>query len=457
MRRLAALSAALLACAAPGRAAAHAPDAYGLGSRGAAMASAMVADATDFSANYYNPAGLASAAGLSLSIGYAYASNDLRVNERDSGVRDVHGLVGGLVAPGELFGVPFAFGLAVFLPDDGLSRIKALRQETPRWEIYDDRLSILFLTTNLAVRPFPFLEIGGGVGFLASTQGRFSITGRADVLSPYDSALRHEVDADLTTVRYPHLGARVRAGSLGFIGVAYRGETKLPLSIDARLTGIVDFAGIEVPLLYELESRTIDAFLPQQVAVGASFQRVENLRVNVDVTWVNWSAYDSPVARTRAHLEAELPPGLPVELPADPKPTSVVALRFEDRLVPRVGAEYVWPAAGGMRRVAGQAKERRAVEIPIRIGYAYERSPVPPQAGVTNYIDADRHTVSVGTGVALNRPLEELPGSLRLDVHGQLSVLPERVSQKENPADFVGDYRARGTMLNLGATLSSTF
>ncbi|WP_437841187.1 OmpP1/FadL family transporter [Sorangium sp. So ce1153] len=460
MRRLPCAAALLLALVVSGRtrrARAHAPDAYGFGSRGAAMGGALAADATDFSASYYNPAGLAGATGLGLSIGYAYASNRLRTDGRDSGVRDVHGLSGGLVAPGEVLGVPFAFGLATFLPDDGLSRITAIRQETPRWELHDDRLSILFLAANVALRPLSFLEIGGGVAFLASTRGRFSVTGRADALSPYDSALRHEVDADLTSIRYPQLGARVRAGDLGFVGLAYRGEAKLPLSIDARLQGVVDFAGIEVPLLYELESRTVDAFLPQQVVVGASFQRIEGLRVNVDVAWVNWSAYESPVARTRAHLEATPPPELPLDLPDDPRPTSVVPLRFADRLVPRLGVEVLALAAGGLRKVAGQEGERRAIEIPLRAGYVYERSPVPPQRGATNYIDADRHTVSLGAGVVLNRPLAELPGSLRIDLHGQLSVLPEVVVQKDNPADFVGDYRAGGTMVNLGGTVTAGF
>mgnify|MGYP000485221750 CR=1 FL=1 len=57
----------------------------------------------------------------------------------------------------------------------------------------------------------------------------------------------------------------------------------------------------------------------------------------------------------------------------------------------------------------------------------------------------------------VNAPGAVLPGSLHLDVHGQVSVLPERVVHKDNPADFVGDYRASGTMLGLGTTLSAVF
>jgi long-chain fatty acid transport protein len=451
-----ALGASALLASAP--AFAHAPDTYGFGSRSAAMGSAVTADATDFSASYYNPAGLAGAPGLVISLGYTYAWNGLRMNGLDNDVANVHGLVGGLVAPGKLFGVlPFAFGIATFIPDEGLSRIKALRQETPRWELYDDRLSLLFLAASVAIRPVSFLELGGGIAFLAATRGRFAVTGRADVLYPYDSQLRHEVDADLTSVRYPHLGARVRAGDLGFIGLAYRGETKLPLSIDANLKGVVDFAGVEIPIRYALESRTVDGFLPQQVALGASLQKIEGLRVNVDLTWVNWSSYESPTARTTTSLDVDPPPGVPLELPENPKPTTPLPPAFEDRLVPRVGLEYVWALAGSPRRLPGEEKDRRAVEVPVRAGYVFERSPVPEQTGVTNFADADRHTFTFGTGVALNAVSSILPGALRLDVHGQVSVLPERTMKKRSPADFVGDYTASGVMTSLGATLAAAF
>jgi len=431
-------------------------DAYGLGSRAAALGGAVAADATDFSGNYYNPAALVGAPGVSLSIGYIHVENHLRIDDRDNAVAPAHGLVGGLVAPGKLFGVPFAFGIGTYLPDAGLSRIKALRQETPRWALYDERASIVFLAANLAVRPLPWLDLGGGVAFLAATKGRFAISGTADVLHPYDSQLRHEVDADLTSIRYPLIGARIKIGELGYLGLVYRGETKIKLSIDANLLGNVDFAGVQIPLLYNLASRTVDAFLPQQVVLGASFQKIAHLRVNFDLTFVNWAAYESPTALTNAHLALDLPPGTTlIKLPADPKPTLVLAPRFENRFVPRLGVEYTLPLAGAVRRV--HEEDHRLFEIPLRAGYVFERSPVPPQVGVTNFVDADRHTLSLGTGLVVNAPFAEMPGHIALDVHGQLSVLPERVTHKDNAADFVGDYRASGTMLGLGSTLSAVF
>ena len=455
MRTAVALGLAALVVALP--ASAHEPDSYGLGSRASAMGGAVAGDVRDFSAGYYNPAGLVAARGTELSLGYVAAQNHLALDGQSSGVPSVHGLVGGLVAPGVLFGVPFAFGIALHLPDTGLSRIRARKQEVPRWELYDDRSAILFLAVNLAIRPVKWLDLGGGVAFLAATRGRFEISGTADVLAPYQSKLRHEVDADLTSIRYPQAGARVTLGDLGALGVVYRGQSRLKLELDAHLGGTVDFAGLDVPLTYDLEARTVAAFLPQQVVVGASFQKVENLRVNVDLTWLNWAAYESPTALTKAHLAATVPAGANLTLPKDPKPTVIVPLAFENRVVPRVGVEYVIPVAGRERAVRGEAKPRCLLEIPLRAGYVYEATPVPAQRGVTNFVDADRHTVTGGFGVVLNAPFAAMPGTLRFDAHLAGSVLPERAVVKDNPADFVGSYRASGSMLSAGATLTAGF
>ena len=140
----------------------------------------------------------------------------------------------------------------------------------------------------------------------------------------------------------------------------------------------------------------------------------------------------------------KLPPGLPVTIPKNPEPTRLIPPNFRDRLVPRLGAEY-------------QMEMSEAIEMPWRAGYAYERSPVPDQRGVTNFVDSDRHVLSAGVGLRLLRPLAELPGELRIDAHVQWSILPERVTRKDNPADFVGDFHAGGSILALGGTLGVGF
>ncbi len=424
------------------RAAAHEPWTYGFGSRATAMGGAVAADVSDFSANYYNPAGLTGEDGLRLGFGYFYADNNLLVNGKDSGVDSTHGVLFGIAASGDLFGIPIGLGIATYVPDEGLSRITALRQEVPRWELYDNRSSVIYLAANLAIRPWEFLEIGGGLSFLTATRGRFEITGEVYPFDNqlYDSQLRHEVDVDLTSVRYPQAGVLVHLADTASIGVVYRGETKL----DLELSGNIEATILGLPLQYSLRAHTIQAFLPQQVVVGASWRVVPALKVNADLAWVNWSAYESPTAYTSAKLTVDVPKDFPIELPGDLVPVAVRDPGFADRIVPRIGVEWYVP---DLTASDGSVLLR----VPLRAGYVYEHTPIPDQTEVTNFLDADRHTASFGAGI------EIAPVGVGVDLHGAVSVLPERITLKKSAVDLVGDYRQEGQMVNVGGTMRGTF
>jgi long-subunit fatty acid transport protein len=438
-----AVAVALLGSAWTFGAEAHEPWTYGFGSRGTAMGGALAADVSDFSANYYNPAGLTGENGLRLGFGYFYADNNLLINGKDSDVASSHGVQFGIAASGEVFGLPIGLGIATFVPDEGLSRITALRQEVPRWELYDNRSSVIYLAANLAVRPWEFLEVGGGLSFLAATRGRFEISGVAMLSSPYDSQLRHEVDVDLSSVRYPQAGVLLHLAEVASVGIVYRGQTNLDLQLDGKIDAVLD-AGVRVPIRYTLEARTVQAFLPQQVVVGSSWKPLSTLKVNADIVWVNWSAYKNPTAYTYAKLEADIPAGLELELPGVLLPVKVRDPGFSDRIVPRVGVEWYVP---DITDSSGTV----ILRIPVRAGYFYEHSPIPEQSGITNFVDADRHTPSFGVGV------EVAPLGIGLDLHGAVSILPERTTMKLDPTNLVGDYRQEGQMLNVGATARGLF
>ena len=167
------------------------------------MGGAVSADVSDFSACYYNPAGLALAHGLEISVGYFRADQSLYMNGKNSGVDPVKGMVGGAVVPGKVFDVPFAFGVGFHIPDNWLTRVRALPQDQPRWELYDNRNQRLWFGVDLAISPFPWLQLGGGVTFMAATKATLDISGHIDLFGPTDSSLRHQVDADLTIDRLP--------------------------------------------------------------------------------------------------------------------------------------------------------------------------------------------------------------------------------------------------------------
>jgi len=432
-----------LALAAP-PAHANPPDTYGFASREVAMGNAAVADTHGYAAGYYNPAGLVRSRGLELSIGYFRADHAMEIDGRENGVDPVKGINAGLVVPGRLFGIPFAFGLAVHLPDDRISRVRALRQEQPRWELYDNRNQRLFLAANVAVEPFPWLQIGGGLSFMSSTTGRLDITGNANIFRVDDSQLRHEVDADLTAVRYPQAGVRVKLHERAALAATYRGEFQLGLDLGAHLAG--DVSGLTTAL-YELETHSVNNFLPQQLAFGGSWLFGRDMRASIDMTWMNWSAYVPPVARLGVVLDIPPPAGgwpASITPPEAPAPTRVEPLRMHDRMIPHVGLEY-------------RALATRKVEGFLRGGYEYSKSPIEAQTGLTNYVDRDRHTFSFGVGGAVHGVARELPGSVVLDAHVAFSRLVSDTTRKASAADFIGDYVASGSIVNIGATLTVAF
>jgi Outer membrane protein transport protein (OMPP1/FadL/TodX) len=431
-----------LAVAAPAHA--NPPDTFGFGSRETAMGGAVSADVRGVSASYYNPAGLVLTRGLDIQIGYFRADHFLYTNGKDNGVDAVKGFDAGLVAPGKVLSIPFAFGVAVHLPDERISRVRALPQETPRWELYDNRNQRLFLAANLAVEPLPWLQIGGGLSFMSSTTGRLDITGSANIFSPDDSELRHEVDADLTAVRYPQAGVRVALSDRVALAAVYRGEFKLSLDLAAHLQG--DISGLTTAL-YDIQTSSIDNFLPQQAVLGATWRVTDDLSAGLDLTWINWSAYVPPVPQLNVVLDIPPPAGgwpAGITPPTAPVPPKIVPLVMHDRVVPRLGVEH-------------RFLRRPKIDLFGRGGLEIARSPIAPQTGVTSYIDRDRYSVSLGAGVALRQLAAELPGTLSLDVHVQYSVLPEETTDKASAADFVGDYTAGGHIWNVGATLGLLF
>jgi long-chain fatty acid transport protein len=424
-------------------------DVFGFGSRETAMAGAASADVSDFSACYYNPAGLARARGLEVSVGYFRADHALAMNGKDSGVDPVSGMSGGAVVPGKLFAVPFAIGVGFHIPDHWLTRVRALPQGQPRWELYDNRNQRLWFGVDAAVSPLPWLQVGGGVTFMAATTATLDISGHLDLFQATDSSLRHQVDADLTLIAYPSFGLRAEASKALAFALVYRGQFSMNLNLAARVNGGVGIgrAGDLTTLSLLLASNTVDAFLPQQVVGGVSWQPWDSLHANLDITWINWGAYIPPVSRTTTTLDVPPPAGgwpAGIKPPTPPAATVVLPIEVHDIVVPHIGVEW--------RAVAQPAWEGF-----LRGGYEYAKSPIGPQAGATNYVDRDRHSVSAGVGVRLIAPGELLPGDVRFDAHAQLSVLPTGTTTKVDASDPVGDYTAGGHIWNVGVMATVGF
>ncbi len=428
MRRVAAL---IILVAAP--AAANPADLFGFGARGQAMGGAQVAAVDDASANYYNPALLAGSDDIRVDLGYQLAVPRLAIDDRDTGVDGSRGLAIGLAVPGRIGGVRLAVGAGIFMPDQHLTRTRTLPSGQPRWQLYDNRPQRLFLAANLAIELPHGVSIGGGLAYMSSTEGTVGLDGIVGFPDPAASQLDLAIDVDLRTIRYPQAGAAWRVRPWLTVAGSYRGGFKLILDQTFDITGDIGTPGFD-PLVDDgylhLRSRAQDLFQPAQLTVGLDAQLTPRLGVAFDLAWHRWSAFENPAAK----IDLDLDLGDFNDLVNIPPQDALPAPHFHDIAVVRLGVEYL------AARSATRAWRARG-------GYVYEPTPAPAQVGATNFIDGDKHALSIGGGV-------ELPGlggivlrPLSLDLALAATWLPERTHRKLIAADPVGDYSAGGVVL----------
>ena len=431
------------------RAYANPIDYFGFGARGIGLGNAMSALADDFSATYYNPAGLAVKDALQLELGYLMVSPSLELDGEDLDVNGVRGFQGGLVVPGQVFGRRLAVALGLHLPDERITRLRALPEAQPRFVLYDNHPQRLVLTTSLAYEIVPeIVSLGFGLTYLSDTQGRLTLNGLVDFQDAGGTTLQTAVDVDFKAVRYLSAGLLVRPTRELRIGLAFRDEFDLTLDIGVIVNGDIVLDGASetpVPLVegarLEVVSQNSNLFSPRQLVLGiawSGFRDAASPRpcwtVTAELGWYQWSRFKSPTAFLSTSLDAGT---LPISIPPNAPP---LAPGFHDILVPRLGGE-LW------------LFDSEHVELYARAGAYFEASPAPPQTGVTNFADGDKIGFGLGLSIGLKDLGEALARPLWLDLGASFIVMPERRHEKLDPADPTGDYISSGTFFGLAASL----
>ena len=418
-------------------------DAFGYGSRAAAMGGAATAASEDSSANYYNPAGLVHGHDLRIDIGYRYAEPILRMNGRDIGVDASRGFLIGLVAPGHIGPFRFAFGASLWLPDQRLTRVRSLPFDQPRFVMFDNRPQRLYLAANLAIQIIPGLYIGGGLTFMSRTAGQLFLKGSVAVSDPDASSLVSKIDVDLQAVRYPQAGILWEPTPWLSIGASYRHSFVLKLDQQFRIDGNIGNPGL--PPVVEngylaVHSVSMDLFQPWQLTGGAALRLKRTILVTFDVTFARWSEFPVPAANLTLGLDI----GVYNDKVNLPPPRSYPSSGFHDIVIPRAGIEWrawQWPK----------------MAIDLRGGYSYEPTPVPEQVGESSFADSDKHTFAVGAGLELTNVTSILPRPLAIDAHFAATYLPPRFNHKIDPLDPVGDFVADGVIVQIGIMLRTRF
>ena len=365
----------------PAAAGANPFDVYGLGVRSSAMGNVGTAVADDFSATYYNPAGLARAqptfnAGLLLT----YDDVAIRLKDRPAGY-DIPDLgskspliptkyrlnsrtdttdipatyalqLGGVVAP---WMDQLRLGFAVGLPVNSVGAQTA-RFSDEREQYFSNRLdfelighrqqqmSVLFAA---GFRVTEWLAVGIGTSLLPNSSTKSSV---------YLADSGHQDQIQMTVANEQKWNPTVHAGLLVLpspnwqFGLAWRGQNSFDLDIQNEVQ-IKGFQGTSSGFPIPQVAHFVMNFTPHQF-IGAAAYKSGTLLGTVDVIRSLWSHYVDTVGELAG---------------------------FNDTWSGRLGVQ--WQATA---------------QTQLYGGLRYEQTPVPDQTGRTNYVDNDRVGVSGG-------------------------------------------------------------
>lgn len=427
-------------------------DLYGFGARAASLAGAFTAVADDFSAVYYNPAGLTAQRqpleymrkhGFRIENGVQFAKPSFYTQEqgreKQKGDLDLFSAIslGVTLEPFDLSGfLPrkcVAFGLGILSP---IEYAYWWEREYPREKVFvlhHDYNQHLMLIPAIAVEPIQRLSLGVGINVTidstADTYGQVTVDS-AELKPLPGGSLFGSVDitpssnqlgqfANIKAKFAPIVGILWQPTSWLRCGFAYRGELYfddkgtndilLRVMLPARGAG-PGAAEIDLPIFFP--SRFARYYMPEEVSWAVALMPTEALLVTVDITWMRWSGYIPQIRTPVSFDQFVIEPG------------------FKDTVVPRVGLEY-----------------RVAPKVSLLGGYNFQKSPVPDQPGYLNFVDNDRHVASLGFEYAYR--------GFRLQGYYQHQWAMNRLFEKE--AMYGPSYRAAGYAYSFGLNLCAAF
>jgi len=412
---------------------------FGFGPKAIGMGQAFSAIADDFSAAWYNPAGMTQNKGIELGLGYQYMRPFLKIDGQSFRVQDSHSIAAGFSLP-----IPFSawlkdrvfLGLAFYMPWDLIFGIKVPLPQEPQFLLLENEPRDIVVAPAVAIELHPALSLGCSVILNDNTFGSFEAT-----LTPENEVVL-DVNQELPVTFTPSASLFFQPGGLWpslkefRMGFTWRDD----FLIEYEFTPLIGLGYI--PLIINFAASSL--YQPQQFTLGLSYAPVPRLLFGLDLSYNLWSRMPDPNLVTSFNFVF---PIFPVEF----APTKPYLPGFNDTFVPRVGVQY-------------QVKESNSMDVFLRAGYSFEESPVPSQSGFTNYMDSDKHIFSFSPEIRLKQwSGKPLRFPVSLGGYVQLHYLKEHTFEKEHqllqmyPEYPYPTIQSQGTILTLGIFASTSF
>lgn len=387
-------------------------DTFGVDATGIAMGNARTASADDWTATYYNPAGITQTK-ESLGVNFIVAVNHLYVKPYGAGFentdnKDIEGISVGMTHD---FIADFVrVGISLYTPlGDTQQQITHYADESEAFltnklyfEMLENNTEQQIILPTIAFKVLPFLSIGGGISLFIK-----SMTYTNEYIpNPLNESVWYmNVNNTQKYTYVANLGILFHPSNRFKIGVSYMGADDFPLVGAAYIN--LNTNGLPPGLVASHVTQTIDQILfysPAHASIGVMYKPLDNLELNGDLTWVGWSGYINN-HDVKPQQESYYDPTTKI---------TYTGQSFNDIYIPKFGVAYKpiesWCVMGG---------------------YEYEPTPVPPQMRRSNYVDSVKNVLS--TGVSYIMPYND--GHIHFTVDFQGIILGDRKTSKSVAVD----------------------
>ncbi len=385
------------------------------GARAVGMGGAFVARASDASAVFYNPAGLAFQKGINLLGGGTFILPSTKFTYRPTGTETK--TESSVFFPPNLYGTyavddQMVLGLGVYTPY-GLGTTWPDAMTWPgRYLAVKSSLQTFYINPSIGYKINDELAVGAGVSVVfGSVSMGYHVPTYASLAPPTPSAVDGAVNLDATATGFNFdIGAIYKPMEGLSLGLSYRSLTKLNFEGDAKFTNMLALSSF-------FPGGTGKATLPMpaNLFIGAAYDVMPELTVEADFQFIGWKAYDQ--------LKIELPNGPNFPLTGQPLQKSSVSVKnWDDGYMGRVGAEYKYDD-----------------QLTLRAGLIMDISPQPPVKTEPMLPDGDRTDLSVGGSYKIDQ-------NLHVDVAYMIVLFAERATN--NPA-LPGTYNSVANLISI--------
>jgi long-chain fatty acid transport protein len=414
--------------AAPAPALASGFSIYEQGGRSMGFAGAYTAVTDDPSAIFFNAAGLGFLEGKQLYVGGTLIMPQSNFSGADPfpglGVQEAQ-RVGYLPVPALYFShrvsPRFAWGVGLYVPF-GLKTSWANPDSfTGRYIAIESSLRGVALNPTLAVRLNDKLSVGAGLDLRFSS---VRLVRRAGAVDPFTQTVKDTAEVVLESNT---------ATGVGFnVGVVVKPKKSLSLGAQYRHKVKIDYSGTASFTQISTGNEQLDAMVASRLPQGSppvetSIEFPSILSVGLARDWAWWTVVADVVFFQWSTFDS-----LALTFPTEPGLDSVIPENYRNSWQVRAGVER--------RLEEGWA---------VRLGYHYDRTPVPTESVSPILPDNDRHCFSMGWSWS------STSSHVRVDAGLWYLFLPKRSTEGRNPDGYNGTYD--NSAFTLGASLGYRF